>query len=194
MITALIAYLIAGVLVLAAALTRHLWTRQPRSELADAVRDALYPERRLWHQRLLNAVIVPGLTGLLVVLLWPAALVVWRRAVREGAELREVPPPREFAVSTEDLREPLSLAEAEARERVPDPLKAVPDLPFGHLHPAWQALRAEWQEGDALWSFSTVWEDDLGRREQREGYVIVRAEQPGRFMLTTRKSLEENSR
>lgn len=194
MMTASIAYLCVGVLVLAAALLQHIRKRQPRSDLAEAMMDALDPSRRRWHQRLLRAVIVPGLTGLLVVLVWPAALVVWRRSAREEAEFRKVPPPREFGVSAQDLREQLSLAEAEARERVPDPLHAVPDLPFGHLNRAWLAFRAQWLEGDELWAFSTAWEDDLGRLEQRKGYVIVRGEQPGRFFLTTRKPVDENER
>jgi hypothetical protein len=202
--TAVIVYLGIGVLVLLAVLVQHVRKRQPRSSLAEAVADALHPERRSWHQRLLHAVIVPALTGLLVLLVWPAALFFWRQQVRDDAKLREfaAAPPRQFAVRKADLRERLSLAEAEARERVHDPLHAVPDLPFGHLNPAWKALCAEWHSGihgegeehevaDELWSFSTIWEDESERREERAGYVIVRAGEPRRFILTTMKALED---
>ncbi len=192
MMTALIVYLGAGAIVLIAALTQHIWKRQPSSDLAEAVMDAMHPERQRWHKRILRVVIVPALTGLLVVLVWPAALVIWRRGAREEAELREVPPPREFSVSPSDLRERMSLDEAEARERVLDPLHAVPDLPFGHLNSVWQKLRASWQEGDELWFFSVEWQDQWGERELRTGYVLWREGEPAGHILTMLKALEEH--
>ena len=172
--------LVAGALLLAllAVLVRHLRHRRRRSHVDAALKDALRPERRAWRLPV--------------------------RQDRRLGTLAEIAPPRAFAVQRADLRERLSLADAEARERVHDPLQAVPNLPFGHLNTAWKALCRDWRDGvadavgdadtgDELWSFSTLWEDDRGWREQRGGYVIVRCGQPGRFILTTCKAMDDAS-
>ena len=100
-------------------------------------------------------------------------------------------PERVFAVKRADLLEKLTVAQIEARERVQDPLGAVPDLPFGHLHAAWQVFLAECQPGDKLWSFSARWPGDWRGEEQREGYVRVRLTGPGPAFETVRRSLAE---
>lgn len=70
---------------------------------------------------------------------------------------------------------------------VSDPLGAVPQVPFGHLHGAWRRfLQANWTDGAQLWSFATVWETPQGSREQRSGYVIVRLGRPGAYFLVER--------
>ena len=93
-------------------------------------------------------------------------------------------------VSQGDLREQLLVEEIEERERVSDPQGAVPELPFGHLHPAWLAFLEQRGAADALWSFSTHWTTPWGREELREGYVIVREGAIGPHFLTVLRSLE----
>ena len=96
-----------------------------------------------------------------------------------------------FAVKRADLLENLTVAQIEARERVQDPLAAVPDLPFGHLNAAWKVFLAGCHPGDKLWSFSASWTGDWGDEEQREGYVRVRLTGPGPAFETVRRSLAE---
>ena len=100
-------------------------------------------------------------------------------------------PERVFAVKRADLLEKLTVEQIEARERVQDPLGAVPDLPFGHLHAAWKVFLAGCQPGDKLWSFSARWPGDWRGEEQREGYVRVRLTGPGPAFETVRRLLAE---
>ena len=66
-------------------------------------------------------------------LIWPVLLLLplLERPFEAAAPIPE------FAVTGDHLLESLTVAEIEARERVSDPLGAVPDLPFGHLNTAW---------------------------------------------------------
>ena len=85
---------------------------------------------------------------------------------------------REFAVESKHLQERLSVQEIEQREIVDDPLKAVPGLPFGHLHQAWAKFLADLPEEAEVWSFSAQWENRWGQKELREGYVAMRDGSP----------------
>lgn len=99
----------------------------------------------------------------------------------------EAPRP-EFAVAGDHLLESLTVDEIEARERVSDPLGAVPDLPFGHLNTAWQAFLAQCEEEAEFRRFAADW--DAGWcKERREGYVEMVDGQPGRFFMTVCKTL-----
>ena len=96
-----------------------------------------------------------------------------------------------FAVEKSHLGEALSLEDIEARERVHDPMGAVPELPFGHLNVAWQEFLGQRVEGDALWNFSAIWQGDWGSPEERAGYVIIRADSSiGPYFLTRWDNLD----
>jgi hypothetical protein len=80
-----------------------------------------------------------------------------------------------------------SVAEAEAAhpgvndERV----QRMPEIakPFGFLNSQWEALKAEMQPGDELWSFASPpqsWEDLAGRA----GVALVRDGNPIKVVLT----------
>lgn len=97
----------------------------------------------------------------------------------------------EFAVKRAHLQEPLTVAQIEAREAVEDPLRAVPNVPFGHLNTAWKTFIAGVAAGDELWSFTARWEMAWGGTEIRSGYVIVRGGVPGGFFLTVLRAVEE---
>ena len=88
------------------------------------------------------------------------------------------------------IKERLSIEDIEARERVIDPLGAVPELPFGHLHSAWKAFLEGISPDDALWSFSANW-TRWGRKELRDGYVIVRGDIIGAHFQTVWKDVAE---
>lgn len=81
-----------------------------------------------------------------------------------------------------------SVAQIEARERVDDPLCAVPDLPFGHLNPVWSALKAKPRWGDGFWSFSAEELGAQGKRVQFQGYVRCRWGRPVGQILTVCKA------
>jgi hypothetical protein len=78
----------------------------------------------------------------------------------------------------------LALAEIEAREQVTDPLGAVPALPFGHLHAAWQAFLNGQDELIELWSFASTADNEWGDPVYREGYVVVQDGSPSRYFIT----------
>ena len=97
---------------------------------------------------------------------------------------RQLDPDYARPVRREHLQARLTLDEIERANRVQDPLGAVPDLPFGHLHAAWRRFVEQLQEGDELWSFATPWEFTFPLRELRQGYVVLRAGEPGPCFLT----------
>jgi hypothetical protein len=187
-------YLAAGIvsLLLSSGLglwRRLRWRRDPDSLLN--LLEAQDPRRRTLWYRVRVQVLAPILVGVLLVLLWP--VVPWmkfddwlraRRAAREEAS-------RVFRVTRAHLLERLSVAEAESRETVLDPLNAVLVVPFGHLNPVWSRLKDQLQPGDELWAFSAQWQDDLGRPEQREGYVLWRGGKPAEHVLTVLQRLED---
>jgi len=104
--------------------------------------------------------------------------------------LKPAAPMPEFAVTSQHLQEALSVVEMEARERVFDPLGAVPDVPFGHLNTAWQDFLVQCEEGAEFRRFAADW-DSGWCRERREGYVEIVQGQPGRFFMTVCKTLPE---
>lgn len=194
-------YLGVGIALLAGMVLVGRWQSR-----ADAARpgpvDLAVPHgarARPWA-RVLDRFVGPLLAGAVVVALWPlaVALALWvahAQRRRSGTDAAHEPSPgfglqeRKFAVSPGDLREQLAVEEIERRERVSDPLGAVPDLPFGHLHPAWLAFLEQRGTEDALWSFSTHWTPTWGREELRAGYVIVREDAIGPHFLTVWRSL-----
>ena len=119
-------------------------------------------------------------------LIWPVLLLL---PLLERPFESDDPIP-EFAVTEDHLLESLTVAEIEARERVFDPLGAVPDLPFGHLNTAWQDFLAECEEGVEFRRFAADWNAGWCK-ERREGYVEMVDGQPGRFFMTVCKTLPE---
>lgn len=119
-------------------------------------------------------------------LLWPLLLgfVLWGAVVRGERVLGSEPPEQPFAVAAVHLVEHMTREQIEQRERVVDPLDAVPDRPFGHLHATWQRFAAGLQAGDELWSFRAEDRDRLGALHERRGYVVVRSGRPGAHLLT----------
>lgn len=86
---------------------------------------------------------------------------------------------RDWVATPDSLIEHLSRENIEQQERYSDPFSAVPDLPFGHLHEAWQCFCQQRQDEDQLWSFRI----DVGKDEGLdyckrygivEGYALLR--------------------
>jgi hypothetical protein len=131
-------YLGIGAVVLAIVYGTHGMTREKESDFAHELRDTLNPDRRELSYRILNNIVAPVLAAILVVVVWPVALYMKVKEMIQKKESYVSPEEREFAAEREQLLERLTVQEIEMREVVTDPLKAAPDLPFGHLNAAWQ--------------------------------------------------------
>ena len=187
-------YLAVGIvtLVISGCLAlRECWRRRGDLEALISLLEDPDPRTQTFWYRVRARVLTPVLVALFLVVLWP--VVPWmkfqdrrhaRGAAREEAE-------RVFKVHQSHLRQRCSVEEVESREIVQDPLNAVPPVAFGHLNPMWARLKAQMQAGDELWTFKSRWQDDLGRQDQRTGYVLWRECQPAAHMLTGLEQLED---
>ena len=90
----------------------------------------------------------------------------------------------QFKLTKADLVSQFSLDAIEAQERVVDPLKAVPDIPFGHLNGSWQRFLENTVANDAIWKFAAPRQSIDGYQEIRKGYAILRNGEIGLFFLT----------
>ncbi len=138
-------------------------------KIVDAVKADWRPGKRL----VLTSLVVLMTVGALV--LWPVFLYDYlandlfrKKGLKVGALTLEPEPT--FAVQPEHLRELLSLQEIAERERVEDPLKAVPEEPFGHLHAAWSDFISMLPSDVELWSFEGSWITPY-RKQLIAGYV-----------------------
>lgn len=184
-------YLGIGVAVLAVVYGAHQLTKEKESDSLRELFEAVNPDRKKLSYRILNNFVAPALAAILVVVVWPVAVYMKVKEMfkkKDGAGITEE---REFAVERQHLLERMTVPEVEKREVVMDPLKAVPELPFGHLNGAWKQFLDGQPEGCELWSFSARWQTAWGRKELRSGYVMVQNGAPGAHFLTVQKDLPE---
>lgn len=138
MIAFLLGYLAVGVVVCAGIfLALHFAKgRNPRTEGKTGTRESPAPKHSSRRPGFKDRVIVPVLVAAFVIVFWPVAL-YWK--VKDLASSGETELPAEqraFRVARKDLLMRLALEDIERKEKVQDPLGAVPNLPFGHLNPA----------------------------------------------------------
>lgn len=190
-------YFAAGVVALSVTAIVGHWRGRGRPAVQQPVGLADRPaEYATPWQRFLDGVAGPALAGLVFLALWPLvlALGLWFGCTgndrSEAGQEFVISQEPVFAVDSDDLRERLSVEDVEQRERVGDPLGAVPALPFGHLHPAWQTFKECLEPADELWSFCARRAAARGGEELRKGYVIVRAGATGRHFLSVWRSLD----
>lgn len=184
-------YLAIGVVVLAVVYGAHRLTKQKESESISDLLDAVNPNRKKLSYRILTNFVAPTLAVILVVAVWPVAVYMKVMEMIQKKENSEFPEEREFAVDREHLLERLTVQEIEMRELVTDPLKAAPELPFGHLNAAWQGFLKSKADGAELWSFSAQWQTTWGRKELRCGYAVVQDGAPSTHILTVWKDIPE---
>lgn len=152
-----------------------------------------------WKMRVANIFLVPLAIALFFIPAWPWILSIefnfpwhkfkfWSDKATSDVTLTWPDPEPDFEVSEADLLEKLSRADIENRERVNDPLHAVPELPFGHLHRAWQAFIDGLEPEYELWSFQGRWKTEY-RDNQLQGYVVRREEKIGPYFLTSQRSM-----
>lgn len=133
-------------------------------------------------------IIIIGLIIMLII--WPVMVAIaaydrllWPNEVEQ----------REFAVQCEHLQEQMTVQEIERREVVTDPLRAAPELPFGHLNAAWKTFINDHASIGELWSFTARWQPYRWSKELRSGYVVVRDGVPGPHFLTVRKDVTDET-
>ncbi len=191
--TYLIWYLAIGVVVLLVVFISHRVSVEPEQEFTREIMDAMHPERKTWRYRLLDKAVIPILAGMLVLVAWPAVIYMKGEEMLTSKNAEPDPDPvkNEFSVTDANLLRMVSVEEIEQQERVDDPMGGVPAIPFGHLNAAWTSFQSRLEPQDSIWAFSASWSTDWGRRELREGYVIVRADGIGPHFLTAWRMLEE---
>ncbi len=185
----LYAYLVVGILVFIVVLGAHLIStrNEVKSELATSIQDVLHPERKTLRYRFLEKVAVPILAFGAVVVGWPVAIWMKLKDMRQAKSVDEFDPfaePKEFEVLVSDLKERLGLEWIEAKEKISDPLGAVPSKPFGHLNSVWQDFLDKSPEGCEYWSFKASWKTQWGDEEIREGYASVNAGEVKEFFIS----------
>ena len=189
--TYLLWYTAIGLFVLLAVFISHRLSTKSESDFTAAMMEAVYPERRTWHYKLMNSIVVPILTAALVLVAWPAVIYMKGKELMLPNKAEQEPENKEFSVTGDDLGHEMTVEEVEQHERVTDPMGAVPDIPFGHLNAAWSKFTAELGPEDTVWTFSATWTSDWGQEELREGYVIIRENGVGPHFMTSWRMIED---
>lgn len=174
-----------GAVVLVSIALTHKLSQKMDPESLNAFSYPVDPDRNKLRHVMLNYVGIPAL----LVPFWPVLVIIKVKEIfsKKTDPLAQREP--KFAVTRGDLLEQVSIEEIEQREKVLDPLGAVSDLPFGHLHAAWKQFLEEVEPQDAIWRFSAQW-TFWGQKELRGGYVIVRGDIIGPHFMTSLKYLD----
>lgn len=194
-----VSYLVVGMILI---LIHKIWywhSDQHKTASSQSYTTDHRPKWNLWRIWILNkGIVVAVLKGILLnALFWAIALLLWPVLLVMFIHEKCFPTPavdlteKEFEVVRENLIQQRTIPEIEARERVTDPLGAVPDLPFGHLNTTWTRFKSELQAGDSIWSFSAQWTSDWGNSDIREGYAILRDHDIGTHFLTEIQAIEK---
>ena len=163
----------------------ELW-RQRRMAAVKHPWVAPIPLDWLLAVKLAIAFLAISLFSVFSIVVWPVMLGhrIWRHwRFRNGAVAFDGTL-RPFAVAPRELLAAGTRAAIEAAETVHDPLHAAPELPFGHLNPAWRAFADALPPDAVLHAFRSDWRNQYGSVERHEGYVAVVAGVPGAYFLT----------
>lgn len=177
-------YLGIGTVFLAVIFISHQLTKSSTDDRLSELLQAADPRRDRWWWKPLNNVVVPILAAVMVLTVWPIAIYWKAKEMVDARRIKNEEPHKEFEVTNDHLQKQWTAAEIESAETVVDPLDAAPRIPFGHLNPAWETFKQSIQDGDQLWAFSAPWTSEWGRKEVRDGYVILRGETIGPYFLT----------
>jgi len=185
-------YFGVGVMVLVVVYGTHHLTKEKQSESLRDLLEAVNPNRKKLSYRIFNHIVTPVLAAIFVVAAWPIVACMKVKDILQRKEDHRTAQ-QEFAVERENLQERLTVQEIERREVVLDPLKAAPELPFGHLNGAWKGFLSGHAGGGELWSFSARWRTTWGLEELRAGYVVVRDGVPGAHFLGVWQNIQDEA-
>jgi hypothetical protein len=174
----LIIYLAIGLVVMGGQIA-HRFRSKPPLTLAEIVR---YPW--IW---IFGFVVFASLWPLIPLM----QVANWISKRRESLKPTAVAGDRPaFEVRPDNLLRQTSIEAVEADERVRDPLGAVPDQPFGHLHMVWAAFVETLQPADELWAFEADWRPEWEIPKIFRGYAIVRDGVIVRHVITRTREIE----
>ena len=181
-------YLVVGVILCAGTYTMSRFAKAAPEVEADSGSWLVLPPPVKPRAMLLRlGEIVFGL--LVLASIWP--ILIWWIVKQKWFTVKPLEPAK-FAVLREHLQEVLSIESIEANAKVFDPLGAVPTVPFGHLNPAWEKLKAGMQPGDEISSFVASWKS-YGVMWELSGFAIVRAGEPVNFWVMGQKKITPNA-
>ena len=116
----LVAHITIGIVLLGTVLVQHYFEKK-KSKSTNDLANLLAPtqDEPSLAKRIWKGIIRPVLGGILIVIVWPLVLIFV--AIKSFAPSKKKKPskPIEFAVSTDDLNERLSITEIEKRELTP---------------------------------------------------------------------------
>jgi hypothetical protein len=179
-----LAYCAVGIVILLVMppINRYLKKRKGEDSEPSSWRPFLESKPTTLGDKFIEWFLGPFIAISLVIVGWPFLIYF---AIKEHLYPTQPYVEKVFQVDNEHLGKPVEVSEVEAREKVFDPLGAVPNLPFGHLNAAWREFKDQMGDGDCLWTFSAEWESDRGSPESRDGYVVVKPDASvGMFFMT----------
>jgi hypothetical protein len=180
-----LAYCAVGIVILLVMPTINGYLKRRRGEeesQPSSLRSLFESKPTTLGDKFIEWVLAPSVAISLVVVGWPFLIYF---AIKEHLYPTKPYVEKVFQVEREHLGTPVEIIDIEAKEKVFDPLGAVPDVPFGHLNTAWREFTAQMADGDRLWTFSAKWQSDWGNPELRDGYVIVKPDAGlGAFFMT----------
>jgi hypothetical protein len=141
-----------------------------------------------WQEMIVDKLIIPIVLAIAIPCAWPIVIYIWikdHRAnkVTEQRVNQSIKDNERLTVNKIDLLSRMSIAEIENLEHVTDPLGAVPDLPFGHLNPAWEKLKGNLIADDEIWTFNATW-NKWNDKRLCQGYAILRGEEVPHHCMT----------
>ncbi len=133
--------------------------------------------------KVLEKLVVPLLASVIALIAWPIAV---GYVIKEKQDVQRVDRRRKnavFRIRADNLLHRTTQADIEATARIFDPLGAVPDLPFGHLHGVWKTFLDQRPPSAELWTFACEWRTEWGHVSVQEGYVWVLGDKRYPWML-----------
>lgn len=178
-------YMGLGLLVAAVVVISHLrMKRDQPSSLMDAIK-SLNPSRQRFWYRVLEDVVVPMLTFILVWLVWPVAIVLtiieMLKDKKAGVNRDQRHKNKAFFLRKNALLKEMTVAEIERTNMVIDPMDSTPNLPFGHLNALWVGFRDGLEPDETLHLFESVGPNTF-KRQLIWGYAVCKAGRIDRFM------------
>jgi len=127
------------------------------------------PDERLFKEKPLeDALMLP--LGLL------ASAIAWPYFIYAAITHKETKDQEPFSVNFDDLADEMTLTKIEKKHLIVDPLKSVPNVPFGFLNTAWKNFLNSEHESVQIFSFEKEYEQ-YSRRELKRGYAAVNSQQ-----------------
>ncbi|MCP5162756.1 MAG: hypothetical protein H6999_03530 [Hahellaceae bacterium] len=183
-------YFLVGAILVVTVHMHHKFTEDENEQSLEKIQNSLRPANNSLWLWLRGRIFELLMTTFILIPLWPflALLKIWQIIGPKSLAHYEADPV--FSVKQGDLCSQLSIEEIEQIEIVEDPFHAAPRIPFGHLNSSWKKFLEQLLPTDTLWSFEVEWDDVFVPKLMR-GYVIVREEQPGPFVVTYRRMIDK---